>query len=100
MRDYFAMSERLERIRRQLGALDPNDLQALQTDIAAILSTLDDAPANTLPQGHIELKMINGYGPYKYLRRMEDGKLRSIYLGRASEGDVQRYKRKRTYKKQ
>ena len=93
------MSERLERIRRQLGALDTADLRALQADIAALLSATDESPSNTLPQGHIELKMINGYGPYKYLRRIENGKLRSIYLGRASQGEVQRYSPKRRRKK-
>jgi hypothetical protein len=93
------MSERLERIRRQLGALDIADLQTLHDDIAALLSATQDSPSDTLPQGHIELKMINGYGPYKYLRRVENGKLRSIYLGRASTGDVQRYSPKRRRKK-
>lgn len=30
-----------------------------------------------------ELKMINGYGPYKYRRWREGGRLRSKYLGKA-----------------
>jgi len=34
-------------------------------------------------QGHIELKTINGYGPYRYLRYWQDGKLRSSYMGKA-----------------
>lgn len=93
------MSERLERIRRQLGALNRADLEALRSDIVALLSATDESPSDSLPQGHIELKMINGYGPYKYLRRIENGKLRSIYLGRASQGEVQRYRPKRRRKK-
>ena len=35
--------------------------------------------------GHIEYKMINGCGPYAYLRRWQGKKLRSIYLGKVGK---------------
>lgn len=34
-------------------------------------------------RGHIELKTINGCGPYKYLRFWEGKVLRSQYIGKA-----------------
>lgn len=39
-------------------------------------------------RGHVEEKMINGCGPYLYLRHWRGGKLRSTYLGkgRVEEG--------------
>ena len=33
-------------------------------------------------KGHVEQKLINGYGPYLYLRYWRGGKLRSTYLGK------------------
>lgn len=35
-----------------------------------------------LKRGHVEEKMINGFGPYLYLRYWRGGKLRSTYLGK------------------
>lgn len=35
--------------------------------------------------GHKELKMINGCGPYEYLRYWDNGKLRSVYMGKVKE---------------
>ena len=35
--------------------------------------------------GHIEYKIINGCGPYAYLRRWQGKKLRSIYLGKVGK---------------
>lgn len=33
--------------------------------------------------GYIELKMINGCGPYRYLRFRSQGHYKSVYLGKA-----------------
>ena len=38
-------------------------------------------------RGHFELKMINGCGPYAYLRWWSGGKHRSAYLGKAKPKD-------------
>ena len=35
--------------------------------------------------GAIELKMINGCGPYKYLRYWSGGRHRSVYMGKVAE---------------
>lgn len=87
------MTDSLERVRRLLGSLTPDELHSLAQDIAALLGA--EGSNDTPPTGHIELKMINGYGPYKYLRRLEGGKLRSIYLGKAAPGDAARYAKRR-----
>jgi hypothetical protein len=36
-------------------------------------------------KGHIELKMINGFGPYKYLRYWSGKTLKSEYIGKAKK---------------
>lgn len=33
--------------------------------------------------GYVELKMINGCGPYRYLRFRSQGQYKSVYLGKA-----------------
>lgn len=40
-------------------------------------------------EGYIERKMINGCGPYLYLRYRVDGKLRSKYLGKEPQSHDQ-----------
>jgi len=42
----------------------------------------NDAPGEA-KRGYVESKLINGYGPYLYKRWMENGRLRSKYLGKA-----------------
>jgi len=69
-----------------VAALRREDLERLRGVIDTLLSEgyLDAGPA-----GHVEMKYITRdgkrYGPYKYLRIREGGKLRSIYLGKASQ---------------
>jgi len=41
--------------------------------------------AGRSPAGWIELKIINGNGPYAYRRWREGGKLRSKYIGKVRE---------------
>ena len=48
----------------------------------------DRAPekaSNSQHQGHYEEKIINGCGPYRYLRYWERGKHCSVYLGKVQE---------------
>jgi len=100
----------LDKARATLGALDTGDLRALAEDIADLLALLDQSGDPISDQaadfetgyvtggaadiqrarsgGYIELKMINGCGPYKYLRRRVGGKLTSTYLGKAKSGDL------------
>ncbi len=43
------------------------------------------ATAKKEARGHIELKLINGYGPYKYLRYWQGKTLKSEYIGKAKK---------------
>lgn len=43
----------------------------------------EQAKAGQKPtKGYVEQKMINGYGPYLYLRFWHEGKLKSLYIGK------------------
>lgn len=50
---------------------------------AAPIESAGKATAKKGARGHIELKMINGYGPYKYLRFWQGKTLKSEYIGKA-----------------
>lgn len=71
------------------------DLEKL---IAATRQQLIDRQSNRPPKTgeHIEFKMIPGrdgkrFGPYKYRRWWEDGKLKTQYLGKASQEEAAHY---------
>ena len=86
----------LEKALSTLGALSREELIMLRGIIDEVLAADFDGQADGREraearpgspdggQGHIELKMINGYGPYKYLRRWHKGSLTSTYLGKAA----------------
>lgn len=105
------MSERAEGLtegQRQhlealIGLLDREGLLELRGLVDTRLSELeqptqpaelvDGAPSPGLVSskgsrgsGWIELKMINGFGPYAYRRWRTGGKLRSEYLGKVKQG--------------
>ncbi len=42
--------------------------------------------AKKAARGHIEYKMINGYGPYKYLRYWQGKTLKSQYMDQKGKG--------------
>lgn len=83
----------LEKTLSTLGVLTRPELLKLREIIDDLLEIEDesdqaaDSGANgkvkSVARGHIELKLIRGYGPYKYLRRWEGKKLTSTYLGKA-----------------
>ena len=91
-----------------LDALDLAGLQDLKAAVDALIAERlgelgevegqngkDTAPncEGNRPEGRksgrrwIELKMIRGYGPYRYERWFEGGRKRSRYLGKAEEGN-------------
>lgn len=85
----------LEGIERQLGALDRGELEDLAATVARLLAIADQddpeddqapgsAQAATGGAGWVDLKMINGYGPYAYMRWREGGTMKSKYLGRVA----------------
>ena len=74
-----------------LEATESNDLQepkevSLSTpkekeDLMAL--SYQQAKAGLKPKkGHIEEKIIRGYGPYLYLRFWKEGSLKSLYIGK------------------
>jgi len=58
-------------------------LEARKTEGQVVGAGDEKSSTTAKTQGHIELKTINGYGPYRYLRYWQDGKLRSSYIGKA-----------------
>jgi hypothetical protein len=92
----------LDAIAKQLHLLTPTELEEIQDMIAALLDVHrlgeEDEPEPERPtsestnrqgRGHIEIKLIpdnvrnKHYGPYKYLRYWNQGRLRTRYLGKA-----------------
>lgn len=82
---------------REASQLDDCELRELQEAIAALveLRALGDSEPGieekrTLSPGRvggsIERKMINGCGPYRYLRWWSGGKHKSAYLGKEKSG--------------
>ncbi len=90
----------LRTIARDLDTMSTADLYALQAIVTGLIEAREDnspaidepAPTSTTTttagkhggRGHIELKTINGCGPYKYLRYWQGGKLKSEYIGKAA----------------
>jgi len=68
---------------------DRADLLELSQILAALAEASDEgavddegAIARSGQRGSIELKMISGCGPYRYLRYWSGGRHRSVYLGK------------------
>ena len=82
----------LETVLRWASTLSKSKLRELIDALLALAETVDDEPSlngngNTSngnggrsPRGYVELKMINGCGPYRYLRFRSQGKYKSVYL--------------------
>lgn len=94
-----------QQITSKLGQLTRDELDELIEVATVLRETMDKTPEEKHEEflkvageevregrkpkrGHVEEKMINGCGPYLYLRHWRGGKLRSTYLGkgRAEEG--------------
>ncbi len=94
----------LDVIAQQLDDLTTAELVEVQAMITALLEVKVPQQENDSPQikggiaapsrgigGHIEIKMIpdkkrgKAYGPYRYLRYWQDGKLLTRYLGKVEE---------------
>lgn len=84
-----------ETVTSHLGQLSRSELEELAVIVGALLDATKeeeddqvedgDVASDTKSgaRGHIEAKMINGYGPYLYLRYWSGGHLRSKYIGKA-----------------
>ncbi|MBI5928622.1 MAG: hypothetical protein HY862_04895 [Chloroflexi bacterium] len=97
-----AKKTRLEKAQALLDQMDAEELAALQQAIETHLTASNTpSPANkggqvgiaqpSTASGHIELKMINGCGPYKYKRVLVGGRLKSVYIGKATQADIKKY---------
>ena len=81
-------------ITSHLGQLSRVELEELGEMVAALLAVTapeeeedrvagnGDKPTKTAARGHIEEKMINGFGPYLYLRYWQGKMLKSKYIGK------------------
>lgn len=92
-------SPALKTIVRSLDRLTDEELTDLDAILHGLIEAREDAVAEeTTPieatgkatakkgaRGHIELKLINGYGPYKYLRYWQGKTLKSEYIGKAKK---------------
>lgn len=87
----------------QLGALSRPELVELAAMVAALLDDdgsllavlgkddqveagADVGPAKAAAKGHVEAKVINGCGPYLYLRYWSGKTLKSKYIGKKGSG--------------
>lgn len=85
----------LENVLTNLGSLDKAELRHVFGIVKELLNiespeTLEELMKGVSDQvaikkGYIEEKLINGYGPYKYLRLWVSGHLTSTYLGKANK---------------
>ena len=78
----------------QLGQLTRSELEELAVMVATLLDATkaedddqvadqEEKPAKSGAKGHIEAKVINGCGPYLYLRYWSGKTLKSKYIGKA-----------------
>lgn len=89
----------LTTVKSNLFQLNRAELEAVADLVAGLLQTLDDAQVETVEavapsttpaptngkgkaRGHIDHKMINGCGPYAYLRYWSGKTLKSQYIGK------------------
>jgi hypothetical protein len=90
----------MKTITGNLAQLERTELAELAAIVAAMLSLADpeeEKELETAPgekqavsraKGHIEEKMINGYGPYQYLRYWQGKTLKSQYIGKAKDAQA------------
>jgi hypothetical protein len=82
------MTTTYDRIINLVSTLSSADLKRLQLVVNELVAT------GYLPaQGHVEYRFITRsskrYGPYKYRRIWQNGKLRDIYEGKARQDEYQ-----------
>lgn len=79
-----------EAVSSNLGQLSRPELEDLAEMVAALLAIGEEKEAQEAAEGkekagakgHIEAKMINGCGPYLYLRYWSGKTLKSKYIGK------------------
>ncbi len=84
------MTNTYDRIINLVSTLSSADLKRLQLVVNELVAT------GYLPaQGHVEYRFITRsgkhYGPYKYRRVWQNGKLKDIYEGKASQDEYRNW---------
>jgi hypothetical protein len=82
------MTDSYDRVLNLISTLSVGDLKRLQLVVNELVAN------GYLPaQGYVEYRFITRsgkrYGPYKYRRIWQNGKLRDIYEGKADEAEYQ-----------
>lgn len=84
----------LETVLRWASTLSKSKLRELIDALLALAEAVEDEPSlnNSTSNGnsngsgrsggYVELKMIKGCGPYRYLRFRSQGQYKSVYLGK------------------
>src|SRR5258708_997207 len=82
------MTDSYDRILNLISTLSVSELKRLQLVVNELVVS-----AYLPAQGHVEYRFITRsskrYGPYKYRRLWQNGKLKDIYEGKASEDEYQ-----------
>ena len=90
----------LKTITGSLAQLERAELEELAQIVAALLdlqapeeeelepAQQGEKQTGSKAKGHIEEKMINGYGPYRYLRYWQGKTLKSQYIGKAKDAQA------------
>ena len=92
-----AKQDPFKTVTSHLGELSVEELEEVARMVATLLTirreeeevdqeageSADQGAEKKPARGHIELKLINGYGPYQYLRYWEGKTLKSRYIGKA-----------------
>ena len=79
---YLWSSEQLSEMLAIIGGL--LDAQGIQctSDVAEAPKSKRGRPRGS---GYFEDKLINGHGPYRYLRFWQNGQRRSVYVGKVTD---------------
>lgn len=88
-RKHLSAKPTVAQLLQQASGLSPEELVELKAGIDALGAKeqeteqeVDEHGKPSNQQGYIEEKLINGCGPYRYLRFWSGKKHRSVYLGK------------------
>jgi hypothetical protein len=82
-----SQSTAVEILLKQAATLSKRELEALLSGLEGLTQKegVDEYGKPLNQKGYVEEKIVNGCGPYRYLRYW-DGKIhKSVYLGKATE---------------
>jgi hypothetical protein len=82
-----SQSTAVESLLKQAAALSERELKALISGLQGLTlkEGLDEHGKPLNQKGYVEEKMVNGCGPYRYLRYWDGKTHKSVYLGKKEE---------------